>query len=74
MSPEAVCPECGRKQMFHEDELDDVRRGRARCVECALQHQYYVFFGEVLDGKHKDAMAKFKKQLEDEASARGSED
>lgn len=66
MSPKERCPSCGKKRMFHVDELEDLKEGDVICTKCALERSYYEFFAEVLDGKHPELIKKLKKQLEEE--------
>lgn len=66
MSPEEVCPECGKLRLFHEDEMEGVREGTVVCTKCSLEHEYYVFLGEVLDGEHPQLIDELRQRLEDE--------
>lgn len=66
MSPEEICPKCGNKRMFHEDELEQVRAGEIVCMECALDQGYHEFLGEVLGGEHKELIEELQERLEDE--------
>jgi hypothetical protein len=63
MTPVETCPKCGREETFHEDELDDVRKGTTRCLECTLERGYHVFLGEVLAGEHKELIAELRERL-----------
>lgn len=67
MSPKEVCQRCGKKRMFHEDEVKKVRKGKVFCLGCALQEEFYVFLGEVLDGQHPELIERLKEQLEEES-------
>ncbi len=68
MSPEATCPRCGRKQVFHEDELKKARvKKKVVCLECGLEREYNQFLAEVLDGQHPEAIKRFHEQLAEEA-------
>lgn len=66
MSPKTKCPKCGKKRMFHKDEMKGVKRGDIVCVDCTLDEGYYLFLGEVLDGKHETLIAELRAQMEDE--------
>lgn len=66
MSPEAICPGCGREQMFHDDEVDSVRAGEAVCMECTLKQEELKFLVEVLEGGHKELIAQIAERLEEE--------
>jgi hypothetical protein len=63
MSPVEACPGCGRDEMFHEDELDDLRKGETLCVECTLERCFNVFLAEVLAGEHKELIAELRERL-----------
>jgi hypothetical protein len=49
--------------MFHEDELKDVRSGKAICVECGFEREFNMFLGEVLAGEHKELIAELQERL-----------
>lgn len=66
MSPKARCPECGKKRVFHSEEMKAVNKGKVVCLECGLEATYYEFLAEVLDGEHPELIEKLKKQLEEE--------
>lgn len=66
MSPLETCPECDRDEMFHEDELDDLRKGHTLCVECTLERGFHVFLAEVLAGEHKELIAEVHSRLAEE--------
>ncbi len=67
MSPKTKCPNCGKKRMFHKDEMKGVKRGEIVCVDCTLDQGYYLFLGEVMDGQHKELIAELQQKLIDEA-------
>lgn len=70
MSPKARCPECGKKRLFHKDEMKGVEKGKVVCLECGLEATYYEFLGEVLEGEHpelkEEMLARLKEEEEDE--------
>lgn len=66
MSPEETCPKCGKKRLFHEDELEGVRAGEIVCTECALEQGYNTFLGEVLAGEHQELVDELEERLQDE--------
>lgn len=65
MSPKKICPVCGKKRMFHEDELKAVRENRAMCTKCGLERTYNEFLAEVMQGKHKELIAELRKRMEE---------
>jgi transcription elongation factor Elf1 len=67
VSPKEICPRCGKKRLFHADEVKGARKGKVVCLDCGLEETYYLFLGEVLDGQHSELIAELKEQLEDEA-------
>lgn len=65
MSPEGICPNCGNKVVFHEDEMEGVKAGTVVCTECGLERQYHEFLAEVLDGKHPELIQQIEEELSD---------
>ena len=52
MSPKERCPRCGKKRLFHEEEIKGARKGKVVCMDCALEQGFDEFLGEILAGKH----------------------
>lgn len=66
MSPKEICPRCGKKRLFHKDEVKGARKGKVVCLACGLEETYYEFMGEVLDGQHPELIKEMQKRLEEE--------
>lgn len=66
MQPLARCPRCGQQRLFHESELESLRKGTVVCLECSLEKQEVGFLVEVLRGEHKEAVDRMKEALQEE--------